>query len=83
MKSANKPYIKEYNAKGNCTNPLPYESGPSDRRARRALLSKTRFIGNGKNYPITVFKTYKLKRVRQVAYTDGIKKVINHSIWNT
>lgn len=52
----NKPYVKQYNEKGEVSNPIigKYVSFGDNRKQRRANLNKTRFKGNKKGISLTV-----------------------------
>ena len=68
-KSINAPYIKNLDENGNCTNPITkggYFSKGKNRKERRSENQKDRFVGNGKNYHITVIGRYKFVRILQV-----------------
>jgi len=76
----NVPYVKVYDKNGNVTNPIKdaYLSKLDNRKARRVFKNETRFIGNGKNYHLTVLKESKFFRfVQTIFMKTGIKR-INH-----
>lgn len=79
----NKPYVKEYNALGEVSNPItksnPYISGQSQRSATREIYNKVPFHGTGKNFPLTVTKNAKYLRFTQIERDkEGNRKVILH-----
>jgi hypothetical protein len=81
----NVPYVKEFDKMGNISNPIVKSLIPSfpNRKTRREGLNKTRFVGNGKNFHLTVFGSDKYKRVRQKANgKDGELNVIEHYLKN-
>ena len=81
MERRNKPYVKTYNESGNVTNPIPtgYFHSLPNRKQRREPEPTKRFIGNGKNYPLTVIKTGKFRRFIQFeSDKDGNLKRIYH-----
>ena len=76
----NVPYVKVYDKNGNVTNPIKevYLSKFDNRKARRSFKNETRFIGNGKNYHLTVLKESRFVRfVQEIITKTGIKR-INH-----
>lgn len=74
-KSLNAPYVKNYDEKGLLSNPIvgQYPNQGDNRRARRA--KETPFIGNGKQYPLTVSGNQKYVRHVQVI---GDKKILHY-----
>lgn len=76
----NKPYVKVYDKNGTVKNPIKnvYLSKFDNRKARKSFKNEIRFIGNGKNYHLTVLKESKFARFAQTIFTKtGIKR-INH-----
>jgi hypothetical protein len=71
----NVPYVKKYNEFGEIANPIEksYVGLYPTRKQRREKLQKNRFHGESKNHHLTVLKTGKYRRVRQVI------KLKNHS----
>lgn len=80
----NVPYVKKYNNDGEVINPIKgiYHTQGPNRKERRSDINEPRFIGNGKNYHLTVHKISKFKRVVQVAWnkTKLCYKNIKHYI---
>lgn len=77
----NKPYIKEYNTDGVCTNPLTasYLHRDPNRSQRRKALRKPRFRGNNAGVSLTISNVAKYHRVLQtVINKDGLLKTIEH-----
>lgn len=77
----NEQYIKQYNEDGTCANPIEvaYYHFFDNRRTRRA--KNKRFLGNGKNFHLTVLKNAKYKRVLQHEKTkEGVSKTIEHYV---
>lgn len=72
-------YVKQYNDKGECTNPIiGFYANPAIGKPK---LKKQRFFGNGKNTPLTVLSTGKYLRSRQrIECKDGTVKFIEHYI---
>lgn len=72
----NKPYVKQYDANGNVSNPIKgsYLNKHPNRKERRKHLNHPPFIGNSKGTPMTIFKTLRYMRVVQVI-TDKEGKV--------
>jgi len=70
--SMNKPYVKIYDSNGKVKNEItknnPYITEGDNRRERREYMNEPRFIGNGKNYHLTVINKEKFKRVLQKVY---------------
>jgi len=76
----NIPYIKSYR-NGVLSNPIEdkYESPFPNRKIRRESLQSKRFIGNGKQFPLTLTGKLKFKRERQQIVTiNGTVKYIEH-----
>lgn len=77
----NEPYVKQYDKEGLLINPIldgsNYAStSPNRRRRREDIKGKTRFIGNGKNFPLVVGESYKYEKVVQVVYNQKQEKDI-------
>lgn len=72
-KSLNTPYVKTYDEKGLVSNPIvgSYPNQGDNRRTRRA--KQTPFIGNGKQYPLTVSGNQKYVRHVQIVPVKIIK----------
>lgn len=66
----NIPYAKKYDETGVITNPIKhfYPQEFDNRRERRSEITKIPFFGNGKNHPLTVYKTCKYLRMRQTIH---------------
>ena len=77
--TVNKPYVKMYDKNGAVFNPIisiyiHHFPNRSQRRRR-----PDRFIGNGKNFHITIFKEHRFKRHLQVVLLkDGTLRKIEH-----
>ncbi len=85
----NTPYVKQFDENGKVTNPIKgsYLHEFENREERRAKLQKDRFHGESKNHHLTVAKSSKYKRVRQVincedkhGVTTGERRVIEHYV---
>lgn len=77
----NLPYVKKYDTKGNLLNPITrfYSSEFDNRAKRREHENRTPFHGNGKNFHLTVVKTIKYLRHRQIIkLKNGETKTIEH-----
>ncbi len=77
----NTPYVKQYDDNGNVTNPITekIETQFANRKSRREILQGKPLHGCGKNTPLTVLKTAKFLRRRQViTQKDGSLKTIEH-----
>lgn len=74
----NKPYIKIYNEFGVVINPITdnYLSEFPNRKKRREELNKKRFIGCGKNYHLSVYGSYKYKRVDNFAFNKKLGRIV-------
>jgi hypothetical protein len=91
----NEPYVQSYEENGVLLNPItkenPYLHQNENRKQRRKELQKFRFHGNGKNYHLTVVKTAKYVRSKQVVFCrdkktgklTGKRKVIEHYLNKT
>ena len=83
--SMNVPYVKKFDVNGTLTNRIKghFFSEFPNRKERREDLNKQPLYGNGKNFHLTVVKTAKFKRVRQIEFEmDGTRKVIEHYLSN-
>jgi hypothetical protein len=79
-KTINIPYIKKYDKNGKVLNAFQtyIPEGPN-RRERRKSDPKKRFIGNGKNLPLTVIGKYKyIRMIQYIRQKDGSIKRIFH-----
>lgn len=77
----NTPYVKQYDHVGKLLNPIKgaYESPFPNRRSRREDTKKNRFYGESKNHHLTVMKTGKYLRHKQVIFcANGERRVIEH-----
>jgi len=75
----NQPYVKKYNANGEVVNPIvgSYIHQLPTRSEKRK--GPDRFISNGNNYHLTIFKGHKFRRFRQhILLKDGNIKNIEH-----
>jgi len=83
----NVPYVKQFDKNGVITNPIigSYISEGENRATRRKIKQKQRFYGESKNHHLTVVKSLKYRRVKQLIeckdkkgkYTGEIR-VIEH-----
>ena len=76
--SLNTPYVKQYDENGKVKNDFKeYKSEHPNRSERRE--KPKRFMGCGKNYPLTVLQTGKyLRRIQEIICKDGSVKRIEH-----
>ena len=75
----NTPYVKQFDSKGKLLNPFDgiYLNEFPNRQKRHEKVK--RFYGESKNYHLTVVKTHRFKRFRQIIFKkDGTKKIIEH-----
>lgn len=82
MENLNKPYIKQYDEKGQLL-PLPkggYINNHPNRRQRRQYLQNRSFTGNQKGKSLTVSQNLKYERVYQhiVDQFGRVIKTIKH-----
>lgn len=85
MYPINVPYVKQFDADGNVTNPIDkvYLTLHHNRKARRVDLQKKKFRGNKKGISLTVLNngrgSAKYERIVQtIQLADGSTKQINH-----
>jgi hypothetical protein len=81
MKTLNIPYVKKYDKNGDVTNPIGsgYFSNGENRKQRRAKSPTHRFIGCGRNLPLTVVGASKyIRQVQNEIDEDGNRKKIFH-----
>lgn len=77
----NTPYVKKYDKNGNVTNPIKggYFHDEQNRKQRRAKSPTHKFIGMGKNLPLTVVGHYKyLRSVQKERTKTGELNIIYH-----
>lgn len=75
----NTPYVKKFGADGKVINPIIgfYKNDFPNRKERRKRTP--RFIGNGKNLPLTVYREHKyLRHIQYEIDADGNAKKILH-----
>ena len=74
----NEPYVKKYDEKGLLLNPIVknYLHVSNNRKTRREGKQKSRFIGNGKNFPLAVYGRFKYKKVLQLLEGKKIEHYI-------
>jgi len=84
----NKPYVKQYDKNGIVINPIigSYVNEFNNRRVRREVINEKRFYGESKNHHLTVVKTMKYNRHKQIIYCrnpktgeyTGERRIIEH-----
>jgi len=75
----NTPYVKQYDENGIAIPITGYVNQFPNRKQRREHKNRPAFFGNGKNFPLTIVKVAKYKRVRQIEFDkEGNKKIIEH-----
>lgn len=81
----NIPYVKNFDVNGILINPITqsYLNTHPNRKSRRSFKNRPRFIGNGKNFPLTCTGVHSYKRVLQTEFgKSGDKKHIYHYLLN-
>ncbi len=78
----NTPYVKQYNNKGEVTNPIKgtYISEHPNRRSRRSAMKGERFRGNTSE-AMLVYVTKKFRKVWQVIKDDAgeeVKRIMHY-----
>lgn len=76
----NTPYVKRYDENGVVTNPINglYPSLGENRKARRSILNKPRFMKNSKGTHLTV--TPYGRYIRTMQFVSDDKKVVYHYV---
>ena len=88
----NIPYVKQFDENGVITNPIigKYVNEYENRAERKKFKQKQRFYGESKNHHLTVVKSVKYRRVKQIIECKDKKgkltgeiRVIEHYLLST
>ena len=74
----NEPYVKKYDESGTLLNPIDriYKNEFPNRREKRK--KDKRFMGNGRNYSLTIVGTMRYRRLAQAIKVGDKIKIIYH-----
>lgn len=79
MYATNQPYVKQFEENGILLNPINriYQNQGRNRKQRRQ--KETRFMGNGKQFPLTIFGKHRFRRTIQLIIdAAGYKTRVKH-----